>query len=99
MTDLGDKVPASEKTIIDAAIKDLKSVIDGEDADAIKAKTDTLMQASMKLGEMAYRQSQEEQAGQPDNAQPQAPQDAGSTDDVVDADFTDLSLEDDDKKD
>jgi molecular chaperone DnaK len=101
MKDLGDKVPSAEKTAIDAAIADLKSVIDSESVDNIKAKTDVLMQASMKLGEMAYRQSQEEAAGQPDNAQPETPpaQDTGKKDDIVDADFTDLTLEDDDKKD
>jgi molecular chaperone DnaK len=94
MTDLGDKVPASEKGVIDTAIADLKAVLTSEDADAIKAKSDILMQASMKLGEMAYRQSQEEAAGTPDNAA-DAPSDAQSNDGVVDADFT---LEDDDKK-
>ncbi len=100
--ELGDKVPASEKTIIDSAIADLKPALEGEDVNSIKAKTDVLMQASMKLGEMAYRQAQEEQAGQPDNAQPDAPSSTGSqssgTDDIVDADFTDLTLEEDDKK-
>lgn len=101
MADLGDKVPGDEKTAIESAISDLKGALSSDDADAIKAKTDALMQASMKLGEMAYRKAQEDAAGQPDNAaasaEAEAPS-AGGDNKVVDADFTDLSLEDDDKK-
>ncbi len=98
LKDLDGKVPATEKTAIDEAIADLKSVLGSEDAAVIKSKTDTLMQASMKLGEMAYRQAQEQAAGQPDNEPAEAPPaDSGKKDDVVDADFTDLTLEDDDK--
>jgi molecular chaperone DnaK len=56
-----------------------------------------LMQASMKIGEMAYRKAQEDNAGAPDNA---AGPDAAATpgdDGVLEADFTDLELDDDDK--
>ena len=48
-------------------------VMSGEDKAAIEAKTTALMQASMKIGEMAYRKAQEDQAGTPDNAAPDAP--------------------------
>ncbi len=95
--ELGDKVPAEEKTTVEAAIADLKTALEGDDADDIKAKTDALTQASMKLGEIAYRQAQEAEAaasGSDDNG---ASADASEgDDDAIDADFTDLEVEDDD---
>jgi molecular chaperone DnaK len=66
---------------------DLKSVLDGADADAITAKTQALAQASMKLGEAMYAA---QQSG--DGA---ATQD-GAADDVVDAEFEEVT--DDGKK-
>ncbi len=94
LTEMGDKVPGSEKMVIEQAISDLKSALSGEDTAAITSKTDVLMQASMKLGEMAYRQAQEAQAGGTD-AGAQASSTGGKTDDIVDADFTEV---DDNKK-
>jgi molecular chaperone DnaK len=47
----GDKVDAADKTAIEAALASLKDAIKGDDAEDIKAKTNTLAQASMKLGE------------------------------------------------
>ncbi|WP_026345472.1 molecular chaperone DnaK [Novispirillum itersonii] len=82
----GDKVDAATKGQIEADVAALKAVLDGDDADAIKAKTDALMQSSMKLGEAMYKA---EQAG--------GEADAGATakdDGVVDADFEEV----DDKK-
>ena len=54
------------------------------------------MQASMKIGEMAYRKAQEDQAGTPDNAA-SGGEATGSAagDDVIDADYTEV---DDNKK-
>lgn len=97
LEDFGDKVPDSEKDAIRSAIADLKALTEKEDADAdaINEKANALMQASMKLGEMAYRAAQEESAGQPDQPQADAPQ-GKADDDVVDADFTEVN--DDDKK-
>jgi len=85
-----DKVSAEDKAAIEAAIVDLKAVIEGEDADLIREKTDALAQASMKLGEAMYKASQAE-------AEAQAAGDAAEDDDdVVDADFEEVK--DDDKK-
>jgi molecular chaperone DnaK len=83
----GDKVGEAEKSAITSAIDDLKSVLDGADADAITAKTQALAQASMKLGEAMYAA---QQSG--DGA---ATQD-GAADDVVDAEFEEVT--DDGKK-
>jgi molecular chaperone DnaK len=86
LTEFGDKVAAADKTAIETAVADLKAVKDGEDAEAITSKTQTLMQASMKLGEAMYAAQQAEAgAGEP-----------GHKDDgVVDAEFEEVS---DDKK-
>ncbi|PCJ02730.1 MAG: molecular chaperone DnaK [Alphaproteobacteria bacterium] len=91
--ELGDKIPDDEKATVEAAISDLKTALEGEDATDIKEKNDALTQASMKLGELAYRQAQEDAAGEADSED--ASTDAGnpSDDDAIDADFTDLEIE------
>jgi molecular chaperone DnaK len=84
----GDKIDASEKSAIEAAVAELKSSLEGDDANAIQAKTQSLMQASMKLGEAMYKS----QAGAGEaTAESSAPADEG----VVDAEFEEVS---DDKK-
>jgi molecular chaperone DnaK len=103
MTELGDTVPEDEKTKVRAAIDDLKAVLDSDDKNLIEEKNNALTQASMKLGELAYRKAQEQSAGAPDNAgaapgnTPDAKESSSAKDDdIVDADF--LELDDDDKK-
>ena len=83
MAEHGDKVSAEEKAAIEAALTDLKESLDGGDAEAIATKTQTLIQASMKLGEAMYKaQSGEDDAG------------AGKADDgVVDAEFEEVDDE------
>ncbi len=103
LAEYGDKVSEEEKASIEAALQALKDVQESEDVDGIKAKTDTLMQASMKLGEAMYKASQEGE-GAPDldmsgMGGTDAPEgDAGDapTDDdatVVDADFEEVDPE------
>ena len=79
----GDKVAETERRAIEDAVSDLKEALKGDDAEAIKAKTNTVAQASMKLGEAMYTQQ----------AEADAKRDAAK-DDVVDAEFTEV---DDDK--
>jgi molecular chaperone DnaK len=55
LKDGGDKVPAEEKSAIEAAIAELRGVTAGDDAGAITAKTDALGQLAMKLGEAMYK--------------------------------------------
>ena len=83
MAEHGDRVGAEEKAAIEAAIVDLKSEIEGENTEAIAAKTQTLMQASMKLGEAMYQAQQ----GAPEADAPAA------DDGVVDAEFEDVSAD------
>jgi molecular chaperone DnaK len=80
----GDKVGEAEKGAIEAAVADLKSELESENLEAITAKTQTLMQASMKLGEAMY-QAQQGAAGA------EAGAGHGADDGVVDAEFEDVS--------
>ncbi|HPD83158.1 MAG: molecular chaperone DnaK [Alphaproteobacteria bacterium] len=98
LKDLGDDVPADEKSEIDSAMAELKSTLDNDDAssDDIKSKTDALMQVSMKLGELIYKKRQEEEAAQGSSSPDEGPS-SQSSDNVADADVIDIELEDDDK--
>jgi molecular chaperone DnaK len=79
----GDKVGETEKAAIQTALDDLKSAKDGADPEAIRQKTNTLAQASMKLGEAMYAAQQGSgEAGAADQ-----PADDG----VVDAEFEEVS--------
>jgi molecular chaperone DnaK len=91
----GSKVADAERTAIENALADLKEALKGNDAEAIKAKTNTLAQASMKLGEAMYRQQQEAAAGGAGGAAPGGEAGGAKKDDVVDAEFTEVN---DDKK-
>jgi molecular chaperone DnaK len=84
LKDYGDKVTADEKGAIETAITDLKGVLDGEDADLIKEKTGALAEASMKLGEAMYKQSQAEAEAKAQGS------DKAEDDDVVDAEFEEV---------
>ncbi len=78
----GDKVGATEKTAIETGVTELKTALEGEDVEAIQAKTQALIQASMKLGEAMYA-SQQGSAEGADGA--------GAADDgVVDAEFEEV---------
>src|SRR5688572_23198918 len=91
----GSKVSETERSAIENALADLKEALKGTDAEAIKAKTNTLLQASMKLGEAMYKQQQEGHGGGPDGAAPGGEAGGAKKEDVVDAEFTEV---DDDKK-
>jgi molecular chaperone DnaK len=59
----GDKVGAAEKSAIEGALAELKEAVKGDDTATIQAKTNALMQASMKLGEAMYKAEQAAAAG------------------------------------
>src|SRR5262245_60073843 len=75
LSEHGPKVGETERRAIENAMADLKEALKGDDAEAITAKTNTLAQASMKLGEAMYKQAQENQGG---NQGGQAGTDAGA---------------------
>ena len=93
VVELGDKIAPADKAAVEAAVADLKSALEGEDAEVIKEKTNVLAQAAMKLGEALYKQ----QGGgaSTDGEVPNMEKD-DAEDDIVDADFTEVG--DDDKK-
>jgi molecular chaperone DnaK len=86
LKEYGDKVSGADKSAIEAAVTALKAVLEGEDVEAIKARTNDLVQASMKLGEAMYKAQQAE--GEAPHAE------ARKDDDVIDADFKDVSGDD-----
>ncbi len=92
LSDLDDEVPEAEKAEIDTAMGELKDLLENEDSssDDIKAKTDVLMQASMKLGEMVYRKAQEAEAAEGATGGSADAESSDTPDDVVDADFTEV---------
>ncbi len=87
VSDFGDKVAEADKGTVEAAITDLKAVLDGDDLNAITAKTEALSKASMKMGESFYAQ-----AAATDAAADAAADGASSekTDDIVDAEFEEV---------
>lgn len=96
LTDYGDKVPEDDKAAIEAAVADLKTTLEGDDAELIKEKTNALAEASMKLGEALYEAQQAEAAeadaeGHADSDEPD--------DDVVDADFEEVKDDESDDQD
>ena len=92
--DLGDKHDAALKSDIEGKIASLKTLMEGEDVEAIKKATEELAQASHKLAEQLYSQAQGQQPGADAagaaGAQPGAGAAGGkkADDDVIDADFT-----------
>ena len=93
LKDYGDKVSAADKAAIETALDALKSALTEDNSETIAARTTDLMQASMKLGEAMYAASQAE-ASAPEGEAAGA---EAKKDDVIDADFKDVS-EDDKKK-
>ncbi|TCR68312.1 molecular chaperone DnaK [Bosea sp. BK604] len=95
LKDYGDKVSAADKTAIETAVDALKAALAEDNAETISARTTDLMQASMKLGEAMYAASQAEGAaaegGEAETAE-------AKKDDVIDADFKDVSDDKGDKK-
>ncbi|WP_434724702.1 molecular chaperone DnaK [Mesorhizobium sp. RIZ17] len=91
LKDYGDKVSEADRTAISDAIAALKTAAEGDDPADIEAKSQSLAEASMKLGQAMYEASQKEAA------EADAKADAAKDSDVVDADFEEID-EDDDKK-
>jgi molecular chaperone DnaK len=91
----GAKVSDADNKAIEDASSALKEAIKGTDIEDIKKKTETLVQASMKLGEAIYK-SQEKKEGSPNEG---AKNSEGKKDDnVVDADFEEVKEEDKDEE-
>ncbi len=89
LSEHGDKVGEAERTGIENAIAAVKEAIKGDDVDDIQAKTQSLAQASMKLGEAMYKAQQAQGAGG-DGTPPGGDGGAPKDENVVDAEFTEV---------
>jgi molecular chaperone DnaK len=88
----GDKIGGNDRQAIEAAISDLRGVLESADAATLRSKTENLAQLSMKLGEAMYRAQAEGGGGDGSGG---GAADGTSDENVVDADFEEV---DDDKK-
>ncbi|HWL69237.1 MAG TPA: molecular chaperone DnaK [Geminicoccus sp.] len=95
LKDYGEHLEAGDRQAIETALADLKGSLESEDPDLLKAKTETLQQAAMKLGEAMYKASQG-QGGSDAGSGPSGGADARPAEEgVVDAEFEEV---DDSKK-
>ena len=93
LKDYGDKVAQSDRSAIESAVASLRTALQGEDVEGIKARTNDLMQAQMKLGEAMYKAQAANGAPGDGGAGPGG--EGQAKDDVIDAEFREV---DDDKK-
>ncbi|PIR33847.1 MAG: molecular chaperone DnaK, partial [Alphaproteobacteria bacterium CG11_big_fil_rev_8_21_14_0_20_44_7] len=98
VADYGDKVSDEDKAKIESALSDLKEALanDQASADEIKEKTQTLTEASMKIGEVMYKAQQE--AGEAEGAAEASNPDNQDGEKVVDADFEEVDEDNNEKK-
>ncbi|HIO37597.1 MAG TPA: molecular chaperone DnaK [Rhodospirillales bacterium] len=94
----GDKIPETDRTEIEGAVQALKDVLESEDTDEIKSKSEALMQVAMKLGEAMYKDSQGDPVpgmdNVPDDSNTEKSSKNSSEDEtVVDADFEEVEPE------
>lgn len=96
LEEAGDKVSEEVKAPVAAAVADLKTALEGDDAEEINAKAQALTEVSLKLGEELYKAGVETADAEGAEGEAQASDDGKAQDDVVDADFEEV--DDDDKK-
>jgi molecular chaperone DnaK len=96
LAEAGDKISGADKSAIEEAVAALKTAIEGDDLEDIRAKTETMAQASMKLGEALYKSQEEADSGADAGGSGAGAGSSAGDDQVVDADFEEV---DDDKKD
>ena len=94
LNELGDKVSAEDKSAIESALENLKSVKDKESSTAEELKTamDEVMNKFHKISEQMYQQAQAAQGaeGAQDAGYDQGANAGNGDDNVVDADFTEV---------
>ncbi len=86
LSEYGDKVSADDKKAIEDAVAALKTSLEGDDAEDMKAKTQALAEASMKLGQAMYEAAQAAEGAGAEAGE----QASSSKDDVVDADYEEI---------
>jgi len=82
----GEKIPAGERSTIESSINNLRGVIKGDDASAIKKALDKLMADAQTIGKIMYEQASKAQA-RPEPAGATAEPGGRADDDVIDAEY------------
>ena len=92
MRDMGDKIDQKTKSDIESQIAKLRTVMEGDDKDAIQRDVDALMQLSHTVAEEAYKRTAGQQAGAQaqQGATGESQQQKKPDEDVVDADFEEV---------
>ena len=85
LKELGDAVDADSKQEIEAAIKEVRDALTGEDQEAIRNSKDALNASFHKVSEAIYQRAQEESAQSSENNGASAGDEASAEEDVVDA--------------
>ncbi len=104
LKDYGEKVSDEDRQKIEAAIEDLKGVLESGDADTIKEKNEALKQASYKLAEEIYKAGQQQeqaggQAGAEASGEEQASEQGGeASEESENVEDVDYEVVDDDEK-
>ena len=91
LKEYGDKIEVSDREAIEKAKEDLKSALEKEDLQDIQAKTQVLLQAGMKIGEVMYKQQAEKEAGANSTSDTPSSEKKKEAEDVIDAEYTDVS--------
>ena len=91
LKDHGSKISEAEKKAIETAVSDLRNSLKGTDTEEVKKKTQSLIQASMKLGEAVYKSQQKsnEKSGKNQDNKVNKDNDGKEKDNVVDAEVVD----------
>ena len=92
LKELGDKIPAATRSDLEAKVKAVRDALNGSDVAAVKSATETLMQASHRMAEEAYKaaggaQGEPGAPGPETGSQPGEQAGGPKKDDVVDAEF------------
>jgi len=90
LDDNGDKIEAGLKSEIEGAIAEVKTALEGDDAQAIRSKSDALSQAAMKMGTAIYEQEQAKASAEAPTGGAAAGSEGGAEEDVVDAEFSEV---------
>ena len=92
LSEHGSKIAESDKKKIEQDLEELKKLKDSEDLEAIKTKTEQLVQSSIKMGEAIYKQNPQNQPPQPDpsGSEPSSGDKNKKDEKIVDADFEEV---------
>ena len=90
LSEQGDKIDASERAVVEAAVAGVSEALNGTDVDAIKTATERLLTASQSFSQKLYEAASREQAqSQPSSGDDGSSAGTGSDDEIVDAEIVD----------